>query len=228
MRRDLPHAPRAGVASADPSGLPSAGDPVDPGDHRVAATPQAMSDRIDFLRGFIAHPDQVGSVIPSSHKLEQRLVDNARLTRARCVVELGPGTGGTTRAFLGAMPTASHLLAIELNTDFAARLRTSIRDPRLKVVHGSAEFIERLLAEHGLPAPDAVISGIPFSTMPREVADRIAAAVAQVLKPGGRFVAYQFRAHVAGYVTPYLGAPRREWEFINIPPVRLFTWTRGG
>lgn len=225
MRPDPHHAPRAGIARAELSDLP----PVADGrESRGVTGPSLLRERIDFLRGFIAHPDQVGSVIPSSHVLEQRLVRMARLKQARCVVELGPGTGGTTRAFLRALPQTADLLAIELNEDFATRLRTSIRDPRLRVAHGSAELIERFLAEYGLPAPDAVISGIPFSTMPREVADRIAAGIARVLTPGGRFVAYQFRAHVANYATPYLGTPHRAWEWINIPPVRLFTWTRGG
>jgi len=225
MRRDHHDDPRAGVARAELSGLP----PTAPErEQREIRPAQAMRERVDFLRGFIAHPDQVGSVIPSSHALEQRLVRSARLLRARCVVELGPGTGGTTRAFLHAMPSAAQLLAIELSEDFAARLRKAIRDPRLTVVPGSAEFIARFLAERGLPAPDAVISGIPFSTMPRAVADRIAGEIARVLAPGGRFVAYQVRAHVADYATPYLGAPRKEWELFNIPPVRVFTWTRAG
>jgi len=225
MRRDQHHAPRAGVVRAELSGLGAAADGIERRDEEPG---QALRERIAFLRGFLAHPDQVGSVIPSSHVLEQRLVRSARLLRARCVVELGPGTGGTTRAFLSAMPGAAHLLAIELNEGFAARLRTSIRDPRLAVVSGSAEFIDRYLAERGLPAPDAVISGIPFSTMPRAVADRIAAEIARVLAPDGRFVAYQVRAHVADFATPYLGPPRKEWEFLNIPPVRVFTWTRAG
>lgn len=223
MRRDDHHAARAGVARAELGQLPAAADGH--GEGSTGAL-QALRERIAFLRGFVAHPGQVGSVIPSSHVLEQRLVRSARLSRARCVVELGPGTGGTTRAFLKAMPSNGQLLAIELSEDFAARLRSSIRDPRLAVVQGSAEFIDRSLAEYGLPAPDAVISGIPFSTMPRDVADRIAAQIAHVLAPGGRFVAYQVRPHVADYATPYLGQPRREWEFINIPPVRVFTWTR--
>ena len=62
--------------------------------------------------------------------------------------------------------------------------------------------------------------------MPPEVSDRIAAAVAQALRPGGRFVAYQVRAHVAGFITPYLGQPETEWETVNIPPVRVFTWVK--
>ena len=225
MRRDHDHGPRAGVARAELGQVPPASEQRDSGG---AGALRAVRERIAFLRGFVAHPQQVGSVIPSSHVLEQRLVRSARLRHARCVVELGPGTGGTTRAFLRALPATAHLLAIELNEDFAARLRSSIRDPRLTVVQGSAEFIERALGEQGLPAPDAVISGIPFSMMPREVADRIAAAIAGALAPGGRFVAYQVRPHVADYAAPYLGEPRREWELINIPPVRVFTWSRGG
>jgi phospholipid N-methyltransferase len=185
-----------------------------------------MRDRMAFLRGFVAHPQQVGSVIPSSHALEQRLVQCARLAQVRCVVELGPGTGGTTRALLRAMPAESALLAVELSADFALRLRASLPDRRLAVVQGSAESIEHFLAEHRLPQADVVVSGIPFSTMPRDVADRIARSVARALAPGGRFVAYQVRAAVASYATPYLGQPRKDWEWINIPPVRVFTWTR--
>lgn len=225
MRRDHQGAPRAGVARAE---LGQAAPAAEEREAAGVGALQALTERMAFLRGFVAHPEQVGSVIPSSHALERRLVRSARLLRARCVVELGPGTGGTTRAFLRAMPAMAHLLAIELSDEFAARLRASIRDPRLAVVQGSAEFIDRFLTDHGLPAPDAVISGIPFSTMPREVADRIAAEIARVLAPGGRFVAYQVRPHVADYASPYLGQARRQWELINIPPVRVFTWTRAG
>lgn len=186
----------------------------------------SVRDDIAFLKGFLRHPDQVGSVIPSSGLLEQRLVRAAGVASARCVVELGPGTGGTTRAFLRALPTTGHLLAIELSAMFHARISERIRDPRFIAQLGSAEQIAEFVAARRLPAPDAVISGIPFSTMPAEVADRIAAAIAAVLAPGGRFVAYQVRAHVADYTAPYLGPARKQWEWINIPPVRVFTWTK--
>ena len=190
------------------------------------STLQALRDDLAFLQGFIRHPDQVGSVIPSSGWLERRLVRAADLARARTVVELGPGTGGTTRAFLRALPARAHLLAIELSPVFHARISSAIGDPRFVAQLGSAEQIAEFLAARRLPAPDAVISGIPFSTMPGAVADRIAAAVATVLAPGGRFVAYQVRAHVASFATPYLGSPRTEWEWLNVPPVRVFTWQK--
>jgi phospholipid N-methyltransferase len=185
-----------------------------------------LRDRVEFLRGFCRNPAQVGSVIPSSHQLEQRLVRNACIGEARTVVELGPGTGGTTAALLQAMRPSARLLAIELDGEFHRHLSTSRRDPRLALELGSAEQLADFLVAHRMNAPDAIVSGIPFSTMPTDVADRIAAAVAQVLHPGGRFVAYQVRPHVVHYTEPYLGQPQKEWELVNIPPVRVFTWVK--
>jgi phospholipid N-methyltransferase len=184
------------------------------------------SDRIAFLAGFLRRPGEVGSVIPSSHWLERRIVRCAGLESARTVVELGPGTGGTTRAFLRALRPDARLLAIELSPVFQARLRETVHDARFAVECGSAEHIGEFLRSRGLPAADVVISGIPFSTMPVEVGDRIAAAVAQALAPGGRFVAYQLRDDVSKRASPHMGPPRQEWELRNVPPMRVYTWSR--
>ncbi|WP_236589048.1 class I SAM-dependent methyltransferase [Ramlibacter aurantiacus] len=180
----------------------------------------------EFLKGFVRNPAQVGSVVPSSSRLEQRLVRNARVAEARCVVELGPGTGGTTAALLKALPGSGRLLAIELDERFHEHLSRTLHDPRVTLELASAERLAELLQSRRLPAPDAIVSGIPFSTMPREVSERIATLIAQVLRPGGRFVAYQVRAHVAGFLTPHLGEPVKEWEMVNVPPVRVFTWVK--
>lgn len=201
---------------------------MDPTSSPGRAAPTSTPGSLDFLRGFLRNPAQVGSVIPSSPQLERRLVQCAQLQRARTVVELGPGTGGTTRALLAAMSPGAVLLGIELDGDFHQGLQRSITDPRLILELGSAEKLGDLLEEHGLPAPDAIVSGIPFSTMPPPVSRRIAECVARVLRPGGRFVAYQVRAHVADFMTPHLGAPVKQWEMRNVPPVRVFTWVKGG
>jgi phosphatidylethanolamine/phosphatidyl-N-methylethanolamine N-methyltransferase len=200
----------------------------------TAPTPQSaapglladLSDRLQFLKGFLGSPNGVASMVPSSRWLEQRIVRAAGLSQARCVVELGPGTGGTTRALLHAMGPQAKLLAIELNAGFHDYLKRGLRDPRLHLENGSAEDIAALLATRHLPAPDVVVSGIPFSTMPLEVADRIARAVSESLAPGGRFVAYQWAPAVSERTTPYLGAPQVQFELLNIPPMRVYTWRR--
>lgn len=176
-----------------------------------------------FFCGFLRRPAEVGSVIASSRFLERRLVTAAGVSRARLVVELGPGTGGTTQAILDALPSGGRLLVIEINPDFAALLRGH-PDPRLIVHHGSAAQLHETLARYGLAPPEAVISGIPFSTMSRPLGRRILHAIWSCLAPGGRFVAYQFRERVALLGRDLLGRPVTVVELRNLPPVRVFCW----
>lgn len=182
-------------------------------------------DRVVFLQQFLKHPRQVGSVIPSSRFLEQRVVALAGVASARVIVELGTGTGGITRAMLRAMAPDARLVGIEINPRFQ-ELLTRVGDARLIPHFGSAEQLAEILDEHRLPAPDAIISGIPFSTMDRALGSRILEVIAETLAPGGRFVAYQVSAQVARLARPVLGAPRRQIELRNIPPMRVYRWDR--
>lgn len=183
--------------------------------------------RLAFFQGFLREPHQVGSVIPSSRFLERRLVKISAVGEARTVVELGPGTGGTTHALLRALPAAAHLLAIEIDPHFAALLRAEITDPRFSIAHDSATAIATMLASRGLAAPDVVISGIPFSTMPDATGRAILRAVWSSLAPGGRFVAYQFRDRVAVLGRHLLGRPEVDVELFNVPPMRVYCWRKG-
>lgn len=178
-----------------------------------------------FFRGFLRKPEVVGSVIPSSRFLERRIVETGALASARCVVELGPGTGGTTQALLRAMPEDGRLLAIELEQDFIDVLARST-DPRLLARQGSAEAIGELLATDRLPAADVVVSGIPFSTIGDVAGRAVIDAVWDALAPGGRFVAYQFRDRVAQIAKPRMGEPDAARELRNIPPMHVYCWRK--
>ena len=182
-------------------------------------------ERFKFLREFVCHPEQIGSIVPSSHHLERRLVEIGDLANAPTVVELGPGTGGTTRAFLRALRGDARLLAIDINPRFTSLL-ASVADPRLTVHLGSAVDLRTILARHGLSQVDAVLSGIPFSTMPASTARRILEAVMLSLAPGGRFVAYQILGTVGAIGRAVIGSPEVTLVLRNIPPVRIYTWRK--
>jgi phosphatidylethanolamine/phosphatidyl-N-methylethanolamine N-methyltransferase len=181
--------------------------------------------RILFFQGFLRRPGTVGSVIPSSRYLERRVVREARLATARLAVELGPGTGGTTRAILRALPASATLLSIEINPDFLPTLR-AIGDPRLVVHEGSATDLGAILAEHGLGAPDVVLSGIPFSTMKPALGRAVVRAVSDALPPGGRFVAYQVRDRVEKLGREVFGPAAVKLELRNVPPMRVYRWEK--
>lgn len=182
-------------------------------------------NRLAFLGGFLRKPREVGSIIPSSRFLERRIVRTAGIEDAKVVVELGPGTGGTTRALLRAMRPDAKLVAIEINPGFAALLERW-DDPRLIVHAGDAGDIRATLEAHGLPAADAVLSGIPFSTMPREVGLEILHNVHGALRPGGAFVAYQVRDRVCTLGREVFGPAQVQKELRNFPPMRVYRWVR--
>lgn len=186
-----------------------------------------LNGRSLFLQQFLKHPLQIGSFIPSSRFLERRIVDAAGVGSADVVVELGPGTGGTTRAILRAMPRHARLLSIEINPRFHAMV-SGIPDARLIVHRGSACELREALADYGLGAPDAVISGIPFSTMSREEGVRVMEAISSTLAPGGRFVAYQFSNRVDALCRDFLGPAQSTTELLNIPPMRVYRWCKPG
>ena len=142
------------------------------------------------------------------------------------VVELGPGTGGTTRALLRSLAPNARLLAIEINPHFAMLLRDHVPDPRLVVHHGSAADIREALDAHQLPAPDVILSGIPFSTMPPELGREILASVRDTLSPDGRFVAYQFRDRVETLGREVFGRGSSQFELLNMPPMRVYRWEK--
>lgn len=142
------------------------------------------------------------------------------------MVELGPGTGGTTRTFLRHLAQDAQLLSIELSPYFHDLLG-EIADPRFTNHLGSAEDLAEILALHDMGQPDVVISGIPFSKMPEAVATLVAQAVKDNLADDGRFIAYQFRRDVASITGPIMGAPAScSLELRNIPPMWVYSWLK--
>lgn len=191
-----------------------------------ASTPERRDHRLAFLRGFLDRPKEVGSIIPSSRFMEKRLVTLGEVDQADVVVELGPGTGGTTRALLHAMRPEARLLALEINPHFVELLRRTIRDPRLVVHEGSASEVGEALRKHDLPPADVMVSGIPFSTIDPEVGLGILRSVDAHLAPAGRFVAYQFRDRVESLGRQVFGSPRVQTELRNVPPMRIYRWNK--
>jgi len=175
-----------------------------------------------FARNFVKHPRMLGSAIPSSRFLIERLFASIDFDRARVLVEYGPGVGPITAALLRRMRADAHLVALEVNAELSAYLRLRMRDTRLHVVHASAEQAGQALTRLGLAPADYVVSGIPFSTMPTGERERVVRATRAVLQPGGAFLVYQFSRAVLPDLRATFTDVREEFEPRNIPPARLF------
>jgi phospholipid N-methyltransferase len=175
-----------------------------------------------FSRNFIKHPRMLGSLIPSSRFLVNRLLSQVDWGKAATIVEYGPGVGTITGEILRRLRPDGTVLAIDTNRDFARYLARTLRDDRLHVIQGSAADAQENLRERGLSRADYVISGIPYSTMDPRVRERILRTTHEVLQPDGAFLVYQFTRAVLPHLRQVFPHVHQEFEPRNIMPARLF------
>ena len=183
---------------------------------------RAKSPQWQFLRGFLKNPVMVGSVIPSSKVVIDRMLAPVRWDEVRLFVEYGPGVGTFTRPVLDRLPEDAKLIAIDTNSDFIDYLKKDIDDERLIAVNGSAADVQKIIEAQGFDRADYVLSGLPFSTLPPGVGAAIGKATANAIRAGGAFLVYQFSPKVRDFIAPHFERIDRGFEWINVPPATLF------
>ena len=190
---------------------------------------RGSNPRWQFLRGFLKHPVMVGSIIPSSRVLIEKMLSKVDWDNTKLFVEYGPGVGTFTRPILDKLAPDAVLLTIDTNAAFTGYLQESIDDERLVAVTGSAADVEKILADRGFTQADYVLSGLPFSTLPPGVGDAIAKATSNVVRTGGAFLVYQFSPKVLDFIKPHFERIDRGFEWVNVPPATLFwAWRENG
>src|SRR6478672_5253897 len=170
----------------------------------MLSKPSRSEETLLFAKNFLQHPKMLGSLIPSSRFLIDRLLSRVDWKRARTIVEYGPGVGTITAHILSRM----------------------FPDPRLHVVHGSAETVQRELDRLKLDGADYIISGIPYTTMPVELREKIMGESREALRPGGAVLVYQFTRAVLPYLRTHFNQIHQDYEPRNILPARLFYCTQ--
>jgi phospholipid N-methyltransferase len=178
-----------------------------------------------FARNFFKYPSMLGSVIPSSRFLVKHLMAQIDWDRVRVLVEFGPGVGTITREALKRMRPDALLLVIELNQEFVEYLRVTIRDPRLRVVHGSAADVRRILAEQGMPFADHIISSIPYSLLPEAARQQIVTESRRALTAEGSLLVFQYNRTLLPYLKSSFSSVKLDFHFFNILPALIFHCT---
>ena len=191
----------------------------------VSQSAVQMSSAALFAKNFFKHPSMLGSILPSSRFLVNDIMGRIDWERARVVVEFGPGVGTITREVLKRMRPDAVLLVIELNEDFVEYLRATIRDPRLRIVHGSAAHVRRVLAEQGIAPADYIISSLPYSLLPEAIRQEIVTESRHALKSQGSLLVFQYNRRVLPYLKSSFSSVKLNVQFFNILPALIFHCT---
>jgi phospholipid N-methyltransferase len=138
-----------------------------------------------MLTKFLKQGRSIASFAPSSRFMARKILSGIDWDRAKCVVELGAGTGPITAELVKRARPDTKMLVIELDPDLAARLKS--RFPNVDVVQGDASQFDKLLAARGIHNVDHVLSGLPLPSFPAPLRDGILSTSARMLAPGGTF-----------------------------------------
>jgi phospholipid N-methyltransferase len=182
-----------------------------------------VQSRLRFLKQWVRNPRELGSLTPSSRFLTREVVGQIDFSRARRIAELGPGTGVFTQAILDRLAPDGQIIAVDTNAAFVQHLRHEIPDRRLHPVEASAERIDALIAEAGWPGVDAVVSGIPYSLLPRPVMRGILEASRRALGEEGLFVGYQYSTMLRPHLLDVFGNVHYRSVLLNLPPAFVYT-----
>lgn len=185
-----------------------------------------------FFKAFVKNPASVGAILPSAPELARAMIRDVHLGPEESLVELGPGTGAFTVQIREMMPDVSTYLGIEREAGFVELLEA--RFPDMCFIAASAEEAAELHQRMGLGPVKAIISSLPFATVPDSVRTGILDSVELLMAPGCMFRTFQY---VHAYPLPSARRFRRDMEqrfgpcerstaiLPNLPPAYVLTWT---
>ena len=185
-------------------------------------TASHIREDVVFLKRFFGSPRQVGSVAPSSRFLTRAMLDRVDWASARCVAELGAGTGVFTREIVKRAHPDAKILVFEVDSRLRAMIRKEHPNhPGIKLF-GDAQDLLSIMGDEGLAKLDFVISSLPFTVLPHSVSEKILNAVQDALSPEGRFVAYQYSSIMKATLASRFPDIRTKFVLFNIPPALVY------
>lgn len=182
-----------------------------------------MLDIMVFLRRFFIAPSRVGSLVPSSRFLSERMLQQVNWNEARVIVELGPGTGVFTKEILEYKHPDSLYFVVERDPQFRDMLLD--RFPEL-VIYEEAVLLDTYLQKMGVSTVDVIISGLPFAVFTEEQRASILDQVEKVLTPGGLFITFQYSLQLRAELEARFEQMDIDFTPLNIPPAFIYTCRR--
>lgn len=174
--------------------------------------------KIKFLKEFFKNWKEVGSIIPSSRFLTDRMLEVVDFKKAKVIIEIGPGLGCFTNKILEKMDKNAKLFIFEINSNFCKELGKN-KDKRLVIFNVSAlDMIYHLKKVKA----DYVISGIPLSTLKSDSHSLFLKAIKNILKDGGVYIQFQYSLGSYKKLKSFFNKVVLKFTIFNAPPAFIY------
>lgn len=173
-----------------------------------------------MFRELLREPRDIGTLCPSSAALADKMADaiSPSVMGSGFLIELGAGTGPVTEALLRRGIPRERMIVVEKSEPLANCLST--RFLGVKIVCCGAEELRRYVGRDD--EIRAVVSSLPFRSLPTELCESIMSVIEDILAPGGLYV--QFTYALLGkipFVPENFRRLRSDLVLSNIPPARV-------
>lgn len=157
----------------------------------AAATPTSRPRGPDWwlmMKAFLTQGRKIASFAPSSRPMARKMIDGIDWDHAKCIVELGAGTGPITAQVVKRLKPHTRAVVIELDPTLCGRLQARFQGiPNLDIIQGDATQFDKYLAERGLGQVDHVLSGLPLPSFPEDLRNAVLRTSARSLAAHGTF-----------------------------------------
>lgn len=173
----------------------------------------------DFALQFIRYPKDIGSIVPSSRWLARSMVEAVDIASASSIVEFGSGNGIVTREILKRKTANTKLYAVELDEVFRPYLDT------LQWENYFPLYMDVLTLDREIHpgSVDVIYSCLPLGSFSPMMVDAILQIAHKLLKPGGKYVQFQYFLQNKKDVAKYFTFEKTGLEVRNIPPAFIYT-----
>lgn len=179
-----------------------------------------------FLMQYILHPRTTGAIMPSSKKLSYKMIKNIDFNNCNCIVEFGPGTGIFTEEILRKRNSNTIIMLIECNEKFYKMLKNKYRyEENIYIIKDSAENIDYYINRYDINKVDYIVSGLPFTNLPKYMSETILEKTKMILGNDGVFITFQYTKLKMSLINNYFKNIKINKEFFNFPPAYVFRCT---
>ncbi len=149
-----------------------------------------FSDSFVFIKLFLAKPDSVGAIVPSSRFLANAVTKHINIFGEPVrILEVGAGTGSMTVNILKKLRTQDKLDIVELDSDFCEILnekfgkRKNVKINCVSILDWKPKYLY-----------DYIISGLPFNAFSADFLKQVLKTYEGLIKPGGIISYFEYIA----------------------------------
>lgn len=178
-----------------------------------------MIKKLNFFKEFIKNPRTIGSLTPSSIYLANNIIGTVDFSKNINIVEYGPGSGIFTDIVKSKLNKKSKLILVKINKLFSDNLTKKYKyNPNIIVINDDVNNIELILKKLKIESIDYVISGIPFSSLPKKLSINIIKNTKKVLQENSYFIAFQYSKINKKLFDKYFNNISYQKVWKNFPP----------